>query len=328
MLRFLLQRAGTALLLLTVLILIVFTLQAIAPGDPVRAYLGASSTAEAVAKKRQELGLNDDLPTRFLRYASHLIQGDMGVSLRTRRPVLKDLREFLPATVELVATAFVLALILALGFALTAALRWPGTGALRSLLFLLAAAPPFLLALSTIVLFYGKLSWFPAGGRGFDHSTPTGLLLLDHLMAGNGSGWMKAAWHLLLPALVLAISPALAIGRVLGSSMHTLLASDFVRTARAKGLRPTSVLAHHVLRNALGPALSMAGLQLGFMFAGVVVVEQVFNWPGMGHYLASSIPVSDFPAVAGITLVLGAIYIASNLAVDLLQAVADPRITA
>ena len=327
MLRFLVNRAGTSVALLALLTLIVFALQAVAPGDPVRAYLGASASSEAVAAKRQELGLNDSLPTRYWRYAAHLLQGDMGVSLRTRRPVLADLRDFLPATVELVGLGFFLSLVLALGFALTAALHWPGTSALRSSLFVLAAAPPFLLALAAIVLFYGQLGWFPAGGRGFDHSTPTGLLLLDRLLAGDGRGWLQAVWHLLLPALVLAIAPALAIGRVLGSSLDSVLASDYVRTARAKGLRPVTVLVRHALRNALGPALSMAGLQLGFMFAGVVVVEQVFNWPGMGRYLASSIPVADFPAVAGITLVLGTIYICSSLVVDLLQAAADPRIT-
>jgi len=328
MLRFVLQRTASALLLLALLSLIVFVLQAIAPGDPVRASLGASASAEAVAAKRKELGLDDALPARYLRYSLGLLQGDLGQSLRTRRPVLQDLQAFLPATVELVGLAFALALLLALGFALTAALRWPGTAPLRALLFVLAAAPPFLLALAAIVLFYGQLGWLPAGGRGFDHSSPTGLLLVDRLVLADASGWLKAARHLLLPATVLAIAPALAIGRVLVSSMQGVLASDYVRTARAKGLGPAAVLMRHVLRNALGPALSMAGLQLGFMFAGVVVVEQVFGWPGMGRYLASSIPVADFPAVAGITLVLGAIYIASNLLVDLLQAAADPRISA
>jgi peptide/nickel transport system permease protein len=118
------------------------------------------------------------------------------------------------------------------------------------------------------------------------------------------------------------------MGRVLRSSLLAVLDVDYVRTARSKGLTEPQVVAHHVLRNAIGPALSMGGLQLGFMFAGVVVVEQVFSWPGIGNYLAASIPVSDFPAIAGVTLVLGAIYVVSNVVVDLLQALADPRVTA
>ncbi len=125
---------------------------------------------------------------------------------------------------------------------------------------------------------------------------------------------------------MLAIAPAIAIGRIFRSSLDMTLHADYVRTARSKGLGEGAVLRSHVLRNSLGPALSMAGLQLGFMFAGVVVVEQVFSWPGIGNYLAASIPVADFPAIAGVTLVLGAVYILANTAVDLLQAAADPRI--
>jgi peptide/nickel transport system permease protein len=129
-----------------------------------------------------------------------------------------------------------------------------------------------------------------------------------------------------MPATVLAIAPAIAIGRIFRSSLEATLHADHVRTARSKGLPELRVLTGHVVRNSIGPALSMAGLQLGFMFAGVVVVEQVFSWPGIGNYLAASIPVADFPAVAGVTLVLGSVYIVTNAVVDLLQVAADPRI--
>jgi peptide/nickel transport system permease protein len=133
--------------------------------------------------------------------------------------------------------------------------------------------------------------------------------------------------HVFLPALVLAIAPAVSIGRILRSSLEATLAADHVRTARSKGLTEIAVLARHVTRNSIGPGLSMAGLQLGFMFAGVVVVEQIFSWPGIGNYLAESIPASDYPAIAGVTLVLGALYVVTNAVVDLLQALADPRVT-
>jgi peptide/nickel transport system permease protein len=126
---------------------------------------------------------------------------------------------------------------------------------------------------------------------------------------------------------VLAVAPAIAIGRILRSSLDQTLDADFVRTARSKGLTHSRVLRRHVIRNSIGPALSMAGLQLGFMFAGVVVVEGIFSWPGIGNYLAASIPVSDFPAIAGVTLVLGSIYVVANAIVDLLQSLADPRLT-
>jgi peptide/nickel transport system permease protein len=133
--------------------------------------------------------------------------------------------------------------------------------------------------------------------------------------------------HLLLPGLALAIAPAIGIGRILRSSIETSLRAEHVRTARSKGLGETAVLERHVLRNSLGPALSMSGLQLGGMFAGVVVIEQVFSWPGIGLYLGQSIANADFPAIAGVTLLLGSIYIVVNAVVDVLQTVADPRLT-
>ena len=240
-----------------------------------------------------------------------------------------DLATYLPATAELVVTAFVIALILAALYALSGALRWPGASLGRGALLLLATAPPFLLALVGIIVFFGQLGWLPARGVGnFEDPGPTGMQALDTLLHGQTDAFVDALQHLVLPALVLSIAPAVAIGRVLRSSLQGVLHVDYVRTARSKGLTERAVVRDHVVRNSIGPALSMAGLQLGFMFAGVVVVEQIFSWPGIGNYLAALIPVSDFPAIAGVTLVLGAIYVLSNVVVDLLQAVADPRIAA
>ncbi len=326
MLSFILRRLGASLLLILVLSAIIFLLQKITPGDPVRAYIGLNASPEAVAVARQSLGLNDPLPLRYLHFLGRLLHGDLGISLRTHRSVVSDLSDFLPATAELVMVAFVFALALGTLFAVSGALRWRGSSVLRGLLLVLATAPSFLLALAGIVLFYSHLGWLPGGGRGANVSGPTGFLLLDSLVGGDLEQWSTAFQHLILPALALAIAPAIAIGRILRASLETTMDADHVRTARAKGLTETAVLGSHVIRNSVGPALSMAGLQLGFMFAGVIVVEQIFSWPGIGNYLARSIPVSDFPAIAAVTLVLGTIYIVANALVDLLQAVADPRL--
>jgi peptide/nickel transport system permease protein len=326
--RFLLRRLGAAIVLILVLSAIIFVLRSISTGDPVRAYLGANASAASIAAERQALGLNDPLPVRYVHFVAGLVHGDLGMSLRTRRPVVADLRDFLPASVELVTVSFVIALVLGALFAISGALRWRGSALYRGPLLLLATAPPFLLALGGIVLFYAQLAWLPAAGRGAEANGPTGFLLIDSLAAGNFAQWASAAQHLFLPALVLAIAPAISIGRIFRASLELTLRADFVRTAESKGLTPCAVLTRHVIRNSIGPALSMAGLQLGFMFAGVVVVEQIFSWPGIGNYLASSLPVSDFPAIAGITLVLGTIYIAANVVVDVLQVVADPRLNA
>ncbi len=191
-----------------------------------------------------------------------------------------------------------------------------------------ASAPPFLLALVGILLFYRRLGWLPATGRsGFRDAPdgPTGLLMIDSLVNGRFDVFTDALKHLVLPGLSIAILPAVSIGRVLRSSLVTTLRTDHVRTARAKGLKERTVLLRHALRNSAGPALSMGGLQVGLMFAGVVVIEQIFAWPGIGLYTVQSIPRSDFPAIAGVTLVLGAAYVIVNALVDVFQAAADPR---
>ncbi|RZS89710.1 peptide/nickel transport system permease protein [Motilibacter rhizosphaerae] len=325
--RFVAVRTASAAGLLLVLSFIIFCLQAVSPGDPVRASLGANSSPAAVAEARRRLGLDDPFFARYWHFLRDLLHGDLGQSLRTHRPVTTDLGDFLPATTELVLVAFLLALLLGALFAVSASLRWPGGTAFRAVLLVGAAAPPFLLALGAILLFYAHLGWLPASGRGGDEGAG-GWVLLGSLLTLHLGTAASALQHVLLPALVLSIAPAISIGRILRASLDGTLAADHVRTARAKGLPEPGVLARHVVRNSLGPAVSMAGLQLGFMFAGVVVVEQVFSWPGIGTYLSSSIPVSDFPAIAGVTLVLGAVYIVLNAVVDVLQALADPRTTA
>ena len=329
MLAFLTRRLSAAALILLILSLVIFVLQRVSPGDPARAYVGANASNATVAAERQRLGLNDPFFTQYFRFLRGLFTGDLGRSLRTRQSVTSDLATYLPATVELVVTAFLIALILAALYALSGALRWPGASIGRGVLLLLATAPPFLLALVGIIVFFGQLGWLPARGVGnFEDPGPTGMQALDTLLHGQSDAFLDALQHLALPALVLSIAPAVAMGRVLRSSLQGVLGVDYVRTARSKGLPERHVVGRHVVRNAIGPALSMAGLQLGVMFAGVVVVEQIFSWPGIGNYLAASIPVADFPAIAGVTLVLGAIYVLSNVVVDLLQAVADPRIAA
>jgi peptide/nickel transport system permease protein len=326
---FVARRLVIAIGLLIVLSFVVFTLSKIAPGDPARAYVGANASNATVAEARARLGFDDPFLVQYLRYIRNAFTGNLGISLRTRHAVMADIAAFLPATSELVIAAFLLALVFASVYAVSAVRRWPGSFIGRGVLLVLAAAPPFLLAIVGVVVLFGQLGWLPASGVGnFEDPGPTGAQVIDTLLAGQGDALFDAILHLLLPALVLSVAPAVAIGRVFHSSLDAVLGTDYVRGARAKGLTEGQVLRRHVIRNSLSPVLSMAGLQLGFMFAGDVVVEQVFSWPGIGNYLAASIPVSDFPAIAGVTLVLGTIYIFSNTLVDLLQGLADPRIAA
>ncbi|WP_062214872.1 ABC transporter permease [Streptomyces sp. NBRC 109706] len=327
--RFLGTRLASLVALLLVLSVVLFVLQEISATDAAAATLGPTASPEAIAAERARLGLDAPPVTRYFDYLGGLFTGDLGISFRTKRPVTEDIGSYLPATLELVLFAFLLALVLALLFALSSTLRWKGTGALRGLLFVLSTAPTFLLGIFFLIVFYQQLDWLPANGRvsgGGDVDGPTGLLVLDGLLAGDPATSVDALRHLLLPALALAVGPALAIGRVFRSSLRSTLDAEYVRTARAKGLGERSLVLRHVARNSVNAALSMTGLQIGFMFAGVLVVESVFSWPGLGSYLGAGIPVSDFPAVAGVTFVLGAVYIVANTAADILQGVADPRV--
>lgn len=326
---FVASRLAAMLAILVALTAVMFVLQQISPLDPVKAQMGAQASASAVAARREALGLNEPIVTQFWHYLTAAVQGDLGTSYRTRHPVASDLSSFFPATLELALYGMAIALLLAVLLAFSTTLRWRGSGVLRAILFTGASAPMFLLGILGIIVFYQKLGWVPANGRiGISNppTGPTGLLTIDGLLAGRLDVVSDALHHLILPALVIALGPAVAIGRVLRSSLLADMDSDYARTARAKGLSESRIVAAHVLRNCVGSALSMTGLQVGLMFSGVLVVEQVFGWPGIGQYIAQSIPVADYPAIAGVTLMLGALYVFINTAVDLLQAAADPRI--
>jgi peptide/nickel transport system permease protein len=326
---FLAKRLASMVVILLVLAAVVFTLQHLTPTDPVHAMLGANASKAQIAAENHKLGYDKPLPQQYLSYVGGLFHGDLQQSLRTRRPVTTDLAAYLPATLELALFGLVLAVSLGGALGLATAARARGSGVLRIVMLAGASAPPFLLALGGILLFYRNLGWLPATGRTSIANAPdgpTGLLTVDGLLHARLDVVIDALKHLVLPGLCVAILPAVSIGRVLRSSLITTMRTDYVRTARAKGLRESMVLVKHAVRNSLGPALSMGGLQVGLMFAGVVVIEQIFAWPGIGFYTVQSIPRSDFPAIAGVTLVLGAAYVIVNTIVDILQVVADPRI--
>lgn len=323
------KRLGSMVVILLVLAGVVFLLQQVTPTDPVHVKLGANASKAQIAAETHRLGYDKPLPEQYVNYVGDLLHGDLQESLRTRRPVTTDLGAFVPATVELALFGLGVAAILGGILGLATAAKTRGAGVLRVIMVAGASAPPFLLALVGILLFYRRLDWLPATGRTAFRDAPdgpTGLLTVDALLHGRLDVFTDALKHLVLPGMCVAILPAVSIGRVLRSSLVTTLRSDHVRTARAKGLKESVVLTRHALRNSIGPALSMGGLQVGLMFAGVVVIEQIFAWPGIGLYTVQSIPRSDFPAIAGVTLVLGAAYVVVNAIVDILQAAADPRI--
>ena len=327
--RFLLIRGLGAVGVLFVLVTIVFLLQAVVPGDPVRARVGANATEEAVARERDRLGLDRPLPEQYVAYVGDAARGNLGESIRTSRAVTADVGEFLPATLELAAVAMVMAVALGGLLGIMAATARRGSGVIKTVFLAGASAPTFLLGFLLIYVFYLKLGWLPASGRSSAEDVPagpTGLLILDGLLNGRPAASIDALRHILLPAIALALLPAVAIGRVLRSSLIEVFEADYVRTARSKGLRERTVLARHALRNSLSAPLTMTGLQFGLMLGGIVVIETIFAWPGIGLYTDQSIAAGDLPAIAGVTLVLAAIYVLVSLVVDVAQAIADPRI--
>lgn len=330
MARFTLTRLASLVGILLGLSVVVFLLQAVVPADPVRAMVGASATPQIVEAKRHELGLDRPLPAQYAQFLSRAVRGDLQMSLHTRRPVRTDIAAFLPATLELAATALAMAVVLggALGL-LTARGR---ATSLRVGLVASASVPAFLLALLLLIVFYAQLHWFPGSGRisaELEAPTgPTGLLTVDGLLAGRLDVVRDALAHLALPALCLALGPAVALGRTLRSSLQTVLGADHIRTARAKGLTERGVLLRHAVRPALNAPLTMTGLQVGMLLAGVVVIESIFAWPGLGLYTARAITSVDFPAIVGVTLVMGAVYVIVNALVDVAQVAADPRLRA
>jgi peptide/nickel transport system permease protein len=323
------KRLGAIVVISIALAGVLFYLQKISPLDPVHARLGGQASASAVAAERHRLGLDRPEFTQFVDYVRGAVHGDLGDSYRTRRPVSTDLRAYLPATAELALSGLLIAVVLGVLLAFATTLRWKASSVLRPVLLLGASTPTFLLGIAGILLFYSKLHWLPATGRSSLADVPggpTGLITVDALLHGQLDVFWDAVQHLIMPATAIALGPAVAIARVLRSSLVSDQRSDYARTARAKGLSEPAILVRHVLRNCVGAALSMTGLQVGLMFAGVLVIEQVFSWPGIGQYVAQSIPVADFPAISGVTLLLGVGYVVINTIVDLLQAVADPRI--
>ncbi|MFN0030192.1 MAG: ABC transporter permease [Acidimicrobiales bacterium] len=329
MTEFVMRRLVSLVGVLLVLSMAVFLIQSVLPADPVRASLGANASPELVEQKRQELGYNDPITTQYVTFLGKLSQGDLSTSLRTKRPVVSDLGRFAKPTFELAAFSAMLAMGMGLALGVWSARGGKASAVARVVMLGAASAPTFFVAILGVLVFYRKLGWLPASGR-LDRmkvpAGPSGFYLLDSVLHRNWSWFWSTVRHLALPSFCLAIGPAVAIGRVLRGTLSEVLRQDHVRTARSKGLGEWRIMLRHGLRNSLQPTLAMAGLQVGLLLTGVVVIELVFAWPGLGLYTTQAIQQADFPAVIGIVLVMGTAYVVVNALVDIGQVVADPRL--
>jgi len=334
MLRLITTRLLAALPNLVGVVVITFILTRALPGDPAAYFAGAAATQEAIAQVRAQLGLDKPLLEQFFSYLGALARGDMGLSLTTGQPVAQELLARLPASLELVFLALLLACAIALPLGVLAATR-PGSW-IDQLCRLVTTAgvslPTFFTGLLLSYIFYFLLGWAPSPMGRLDPMfspppTVTGMYLVDTALAGDAALWWASLKQLILPVLTMAIFVLAPIARMTRASMLSVLSADFIRTARASGLSSTTVLVTYALRNALLPVVTTLGMVFGFMLGSSVIVEKVFGWPGVGSYAIDALTASDYAPVQGFVLAMGVLFVLLNLLVDVLYGLIDPRMS-
>lgn len=312
--------------------LLTFIVTNLVPSDPAKAAAGLNAKPEQVESVRRELGLDKPLSIQYITYMRNLLQGNLGISILTRKPVVEELKVYLPASIELVLAAMLLNVLVGVPLGILSALK-PGRW-IDNLSRLTAAVgvgmPVFWVGLVAQLLFYGKLGWLPADGRLDVGLAPppyvTGLYTVDALLAGQFSLLLNALEHLVMPAVTLALASIAVVARLTRSSMLEVLSQDYIRTARAKGLRQQQTILGHALKNAMLPTTTMLGMQIGWMLGGTIMVESVFSWGGLGFFAFHGIKQHDFPVTMGVTLVICLAFVFSNLLVDVAYRYLDPRI--
>ena len=330
---FILRRLMFMVFVLAGMSVITFVLTHVVPGDPARLLAGQHASAEEVRTVAAMYGLDRPLPVQFWVYVRGLVHGDLGISLTDRRPVMEDLAQYLPASIELTLAAVVLVVLIGLPVGLLAGIRRgrPIDHVLRFLTVGGVSMPIFWFGIILQIVFYKQLHFLPIGGRlgilDIEPPQVTGFYLIDSLLAGDLPTFGSAVVHMILPASALAAGSLAVVVRMMRASVIELLDADHVRTARAKGLTASIVLRRHVFRNALIPTTTVLGLQIGALLAGNVLAEVVFNWPGIGLYAVNAIRNLDYPSIMGVTLVISVIYVFVNLLVDIAYVALDPRIS-
>jgi ABC-type dipeptide/oligopeptide/nickel transport system permease component len=333
MTRMILSRLLGALPNIIGVIIVTFLLTRALPGDPAAYFAGPAATREAIEQVRASLGLDKSLPKQFALYVRDLAKGDFGNSLSTGQPVLTEIRQRLPASLELTLCGLLLAVVVAVPLGILAATR-PGSW-VDHLCRMVATAgvslPTFFTGLLLAYLFYFLLGIAPSPLGRIDVSfspppTVTGLFLVDSLLARDGELFWAAAKQLVLPALTLALFVMAPLMRMTRASMLGVLSSEFIRTARASGLPRYQVLYGYAFRNALLPVVTTLGMVFSFLLGSNVLVEKVFAWPGIGSYVIEALVSSDYAPVQGFVLTMALLYVALNLAIDVLYVLIDPRV--
>jgi len=336
MISYVVRRLVLSIVILMGVSVLTFVLTRVIPSDPAMRWVGKHASPEQVAAARVELGLDKPIHVQYARYLSGFFRGDWGVSIRTHRPVLKDILAYLPASLELILAGMIPALLLGIPLGTLAAAKAgsPIDHTTRFLVVLGVGMPVFWLGMILQLLFFNVLHVLPLAER-LDTlvkllhpiRTITGFYLVDSLITGNFTAFVDALRHIVLPALTMAAFPLGMTVRMTRATMLGVLNEDYLRTARAVGHRESRVLIRYALRNAIGPVLTVAALTLAYALVETFLIESIFAWPGLGYYASKGISTMDYPVIMGITFLVAIVFVSVNLLVDLALAFIDPRIS-
>jgi len=335
-LEFFIRRLLTSFLVLIGVSIITFALARIVPSNPAALYIGPRARAEDIERVSRELGLDKPVTVQYIRYMKAVLHGDLGNAIATKRPVRQEISGRFPATLELLFTAMLLAVVIGVPLGVISA-QWQGkwvdvvvrTGSIFGV-----SMPAFWLGLLVQIIFFRSLGWLPLSGRvdsDLRFTNPieiiTNFYLLDTILTHNWIAFKDVALHLVLPAFTLAAYPIGLIARMTRAAMIEVMGQDYIRSARAYGLPNRLIIYALALKNAIGPTLTVIGLTVAYSLTGAFFVEVIYNWPGLGLFTVHSLLNIDYPAIMGITLFGATGYIFINLVVDILQAWIDPRIS-
>lgn len=335
MIPYVVRRVVLALVVVAGVVILTFVIADVVPGDPAATWAGPHPSAAQLARARQFLGLNQPLPVRIVKYFGGILTGDWGTSIHTHRSVLSDIGTAAPATLELVIAALVIAVLAGVPLGLAAA-RWPGTvldHAIRVGAVFGVSMPIFWLALILQLVFAQRLHWLPVAGQYdenliFTHPliTRTQMPVVDALISGNWPMLGSTLAHLVLPAAVVAAYPAGVVARMTRAQVLDTIGETHVQMVRSLGFPERTVFGTFAMRLAWNPVAAVLALVFAYSLVNTFLVESVFDWPGLGSYAAASVSALDTPAILGVTLFVALVYVGSNLVVDLVQAMLDPRI--
>jgi peptide/nickel transport system permease protein len=325
------RRIALMIFVLWGIITITFIVARVIPADPIGSILGPQAPPELIEKLRKEWGLDKPLYQQYFDYIINVLHGDFGKSIKTNRPVLEDLKQFFPATIELATFSLIIAVLIGVPLGILSALKKDSAIDYLSRMFALTgvSTPVFWLGLVLLYLFYYKIQIFPEPGRlsvGVQPPDPiTGMILLDSLLRGKFDVFLDALKHIILPSIVLGFYNSAYIMRITRASVLEVISQEYVRMAIAKGLRRRKVILKHVFRNAMIPIVTVIGITYGSLLEGAVLTETIFAWPGLGRYATQAFLSLDYNAVVGATFLIALVYSLVNLVVDVLYIYIDPR---